>query len=963
MKSIDIDEQLKLFPYYLNRIPCPYGYVCPYPGLFYPLQCDATFTNQTCYAGTLYGNVNCPNGTICRTPYTAPVPAPPGTYVKKIEYGYNSVDIIGLESCVEGDYCNLARQVSIPPGSSNITSLECPENTYCANASVLEPVICSFNNDSMDYCPKGSSKRALCPAGHYCKDTHTISPCSTTEYCPAGSYMTSVCPAGYYCKTPSEKVACPVGYYCRDGSVEPSKCSIFSTCPVGTKADKLEYMGLVIVLIILVTVTAIYFIYQTAFNFYVKYRMKHAKKSKKKFTFGSRNHPTSPVDEASTLLSQAKHSFSIPEDKFFLDIGFEDLGLVLRGSGKKVLHGVTGEIKHGRLTAVMGLSGAGKSTFITTLSNRGYYGSQIGKTFINGKEEKLSKYNRSIGFVPQDDIMIPTLTVEETLYFSAMTRSDTKVSRKQVEKNVNDVISVLNLEDVRHSIIGDQEQRGISGGQKKRVNVGIEQVCSPSVLFLDEPTSGLDSASSIQVCQGLQEIAKSGTTVITVIHQPRYEVFNMFDDLLLLGKGGRTIYHGQVQRVEEYFDKILKFPKPATSNIADFIIDVSAGMIEKSDDYEFDPATLPDIWEQHKKEYETTISSEFTTSSLVGNSGEYPSINSQQRQSSHLKYRNPRLSYISQFWMCFKRSCTQQIRSLPSLLLDFFLIFLCSSFLGLVYNNKVYIGPPPKGIYDLCPGSLRDVCKQPINDPVSSTSSLITLAMALMASMSALRVFGKESLVFNRESQTGLSTFCYFWAKDISMLLVNIMAPVIFLSIYYTTVSPRAPVYEYYYVLLLVYWCSYGLGYLVSIIIQPNVAMLTAVVLVFTFNTFSGSTVSLPTLKDMTFPINIFPWISYLTYSHENAYLIEIARYKHIYDVSTSLKNLGYDWNDLDMSIYMVVVFGMAFRILAFLALVCAKPSSYFNLIINVIQNFFSTLTRHVIKSVKNSTSSKPVYL
>ena len=101
---------------------------------------------------------------------------------------------------------------------------------------------------------------------------------------------------------------------------------------------------------------------------------------------------------------------------------------------------------------------------------------------------------------------------------------------------------MLDLREIRHSRIGDENTRGISGGQRKRVNIGLEMVAEPSVLFLDEPTSGLDSTSSLDVCKALRDIADTGITVITVIHQPRYEIFTMFHDVLLLGKGGQTVY-------------------------------------------------------------------------------------------------------------------------------------------------------------------------------------------------------------------------------------------------------------------------------------------------------------------------------------------------------------------------------------------------------------------------------------
>jgi len=695
----------------------------------------------------------------------------------------------------------------------------------------------------------------------------------------------------------------------------------------------MTYGGLILVLALLLSIAILYFAYETAFKFYVKRSVRQKNKSPSEITsLFSSNQKQQNYSNNGSSSHQSFH-----EGQFTVDIGFQDLGLVLRGSGKKVLNGVTGEIKHGKLTAVMGLSGAGKSTFITTLSNRAYYGTQIGKVLVNGKEEHLSNYNRKIGFVPQDDIMIPSMTVEETLFFSAKTRLDASTPTKQINQIVNDVINVLRLEDVRHSIIGDQEKRGISGGQRKRVNVGIELVAAPYVLFLDEPTSGLDSASSKEVCEALQAIASSGITVITVIHQPRFEIFNMFDNLLLLGKGGRTIYLGEVTRVAQYFEEV-GFVKPSGTNLADFVIDLSAGLVQNEAN-DFDPSVLPDIWEEKKGQYTPKDETPVVSNGDEGSIQDMP-------EKKTPKFKNPRLPYFTQFIMCLKRSFVQLLRTLPSLVLDYSLIFLCGAFLGLIYYNKVYIGPPPKAVYEMCPNGLEEICSAPIEDPIYSTSSLMTLAMALMGAMSALRVYGKESLVFFRESQTGLSTFCYFWAKDVTMLVVNIFAPMVFLSIYYTTVSPRAAVYEYYYVLLLAYWTSYGLGYFISIIIQPNIAQLTAVVIVFIFNVFSGATTPLPSFKSMYFPINILPNLSYLTYSHENAYLIELKRYENIYDVSKSLKMMGYEWDDFYMTIYMMIVFGFVFRIAAFIALVCVKPSSFFNLAVVSTHNFFTTKIR-----------------
>ena len=138
--------------------------------------------------------------------------------------------------------------------------------------------------------------------------------------------------------------------------------------------------------------------------------------------------------------------------------------------------------------------------------------------------------------------MIRTLSVKETLLFSAKTRLPSDLSNKEKHKMVNTTLKLLGLDEIKHSLIGDEVVRGISGGQRKRVNIGIEVVSDPTVLFLDEPTSGLDSSSSKEVITALNKLAHNlKLTIAAVIHQPRYEIFSLFDDVLLLGKGGKTV--------------------------------------------------------------------------------------------------------------------------------------------------------------------------------------------------------------------------------------------------------------------------------------------------------------------------------------------------------------------------------------------------------------------------------------
>ena len=179
----------------------------------------------------------------------------------------------------------------------------------------------------------------------------------------------------------------------------------------------------------------------------------------------------------------------IKSKDFTIDFEFHDLTLTLKGSEQKqVVQGVTGSLRGGAVHAIMGPSGAGKTSFMTTLAGKAHYGTTTGVVLLNGKPESIRKYKKVVGFVPQEDIMHRTLSVSENLLFYAQLRLDVGVTSEQREELLVELLGVLGLTDVKDSLIGDEETRGISGGQRKRVNIGMELVASPTVLFLDEPT-------------------------------------------------------------------------------------------------------------------------------------------------------------------------------------------------------------------------------------------------------------------------------------------------------------------------------------------------------------------------------------------------------------------------------------------------------------------------------------------
>ncbi len=222
--------------------------------------------------------------------------------------------------------------------------------------------------------------------------------------------------------------------------------------------------------------------------------------------------------------------------------------------GKRtILSNVTCSFPPGRLSALMGASGAGKTTLLSLLSSA-IPPSKItsGKITANGTALP-GGFKAVAAVVPQDDILLPTLTPLETLHYTARLRL--KAGMEERDRRIEEVLRDLSLWEHRHTVVGSPEQRGLSGGQRKRVSIAVELLIDPSVLFVDEPTSGLDSKMAADVVGILKRVAGQGRAVVCTIHQPSYELFGRFDDLVLLA-GGRVTYAGAVEGADQYFEKI-----------------------------------------------------------------------------------------------------------------------------------------------------------------------------------------------------------------------------------------------------------------------------------------------------------------------------------------------------------------------------------------------------------------------
>lgn len=285
-----------------------------------------------------------------------------------------------------------------------------------------------------------------------------------------------------------------------------------------------------------------------------------------------------------------------------LPVTFSDLTYTVnlkKGQTLDILAGLSGNFSAGRLTALMGPSGSGKTTLMDVLAGRKSGAGTIkGEILYGGAKAPTSILKHLCGYVEQFDTLVGELTVEQMLMYTAEMKLPLAMTRDQKMARVKEVISMLKLEKCKDTVIGNALQRGISGGQAKRVNVALSLITLPQVVFLDEPTSGLDSKMANEVCAILKDLVKGGCTIVATIHSPTSFAFSMFDDLMMLAAGGAMVYAGEVSKVRAHFEALsFPFPQEIGYSLPDWLVEVTSGTQsqELEDEKAFGEAQPPDF--------------------------------------------------------------------------------------------------------------------------------------------------------------------------------------------------------------------------------------------------------------------------------------------------------------------------------------------------------------------------------
>eukprot|EP00931_Biecheleriopsis_adriatica_P055742 TRINITY_DN33024_c0_g1_i1.p1 TRINITY_DN33024_c0_g1~~TRINITY_DN33024_c0_g1_i1.p1 ORF type:complete len:728 (+),score=136.63 TRINITY_DN33024_c0_g1_i1:88-2271(+) len=263
-------------------------------------------------------------------------------------------------------------------------------------------------------------------------------------------------------------------------------------------------------------------------------------------------------------------------------LGIEWKGISFKIGDAQILTEVTGIAEPGRITAILGPSGSGKTTLMNVLSGRqrtegksrsGSSKAAVefeGKTYRRGEEVSTSFFRGRTAYVFQDNSLLESDTAKECLEFSAYLRLPKDVSKEKRDDLVNELLVRLNLDGHEDVVVGSALRKGLSGGQQKRVAVGVELISDPKMLFLDEPLSGLDSYNAFSLVETLQNLARGGVPVMFTVHQPSSEIYEMLDDLIFL-HAGEVIYSGPREDAVGHFAS-LGFRCPANYNPADYIL-------------------------------------------------------------------------------------------------------------------------------------------------------------------------------------------------------------------------------------------------------------------------------------------------------------------------------------------------------------------------------------------------------
>lgn len=482
------------------------------------------------------------------------------------------------------------------------------------------------------------------------------------------------------------------------------------------------------------------------------------------------------------------------QDKIKEKIVFEAIDIEYKfRSGKTGLHSMSFAQESGHLVGIMGASGAGKTTLLNVLN--GSEKPSKGKILINGIDIHNQKelVEGQIGFVSQDDLLIEELTVYQNLYYNARLCFD-NYTEEELNKVVSQTLQNLGLYEIRNMRVGSPLNKKISGGQRKRLNIALELIREPAILFLDEPTSGLSSRDSENILDLLKELTLKGKLVFVVIHQPSSEIFKMFDRLIILDTGGYLIYNGDPIESIIYFKSKVQQANwnesecPVCGNVNPEQI---FNIVESKVLDEYGNPTLarkisPLEWNEYYKELSATVPKNETKRSPL------PKI--------HFKTPN----WFKQLRIFVKRDILSKIANTQYMIINLFetpLLALLLSYIIKYYNVDV----SNKIGYTLLDNS---------NLPVYLFMSVI-VGIFVGLTVSAEEII-KDRKILKREAFLNLSWSSFLMSKVVILLGISAFQALTFVLIGNSIMEIRGMYFEYWLVLFSTWFSANMLGLVIS---------------------------------------------------------------------------------------------------------------------------------------------------
>ncbi|XP_071908555.1 ABC transporter G family member 22-like isoform X2 [Coffea arabica] len=606
--------------------------------------------------------------------------------------------------------------------------------------------------------------------------------------------------------------------------------------------------------------------------------------------------------EAGTRKKKIHTEPTLPIYLKFTDVSYK---IVIKGVTstieKDILNGITGSVNPGEVLALMGPSGSGKTTLLSLLGGR-LRGATTGGS-VTYNDQPYSKFLKSrIGFVTQDDVLFPHLTVKETLTFAAQLRLPSILTKQQKEQRAVDVIYELGLERCQDTMIGGSFVRGVSGGERKRVCIGNEIIINPSLLFLDEPTSGLDSTTALRIVELLQDIAEAGKTVITTIHQPSSRLFHKFDKLILLGKGN-LLYFGKAAEAMVYFSSVGCSPLIAM-NPAEFLLDLANGNLNDVSV----PSELEDRVQLGNTETETrngrpspTIVHEYLVESYETRVAENEKkkllvplqIDEAIKSQVCSKKREWGASWFEQYSILFWRGLKERRHDYFSWL-RITQVLATAVILGMLWwqsgsNN-------PKEVQDQ-----------------AGLLFFISVFWGFFPVFTAIFTFPQERAMLSKERAADMYRLsAYFVARTTSDIPLDLLLPVLFLLVVYFMAGLRLNAGSFFLTVVTVFLCivaAQGFGLAIGATLMDLKKSTTlASVTVMTFMLAGGYFVK-------KVPVFI-SWLSYLSFNYHTYKLLLKVQYEHI---SHTIEGIRIDSGFKEVSVLAAMVVG--YRLLAYVSL------------------------------------------